>query len=413
MAFWKSMLGVVTGAGFRQTGLQAGTPGVYSKDAAASVTLDTAMQLSAVFASVRLISETVASLPLNVYRKPTSGTKREIADQHPLQILFAGKPNRWQTRQEYFETLMYQKVSLGNSYSAIQRNGRDEIIGLVPLMSPQMEVKLEKSGAMQYRYTNGQDVNVYSSKSIWHNKLFGNGVIGLSPLGYARNSIGIGIAAEESVTSIYANGGKPSGILTIDKILTSEQRAAIRENFKELAEGENNRLFTLEAGMDYKTVSLSPQDIELLSSRRFQIEDIARFFGVPSALINDTSSTTAWGSGIQQIVEGFYKLTLRPYLSRMEASMMNNLLTNTERAKYEIEFDFNELVQPFLAERIKSYKEAITGAIMTPNQCRKEEGWPDIEGGDQLYMQQQMTPLSVLVSPDFKRSNSNAKTGNN
>jgi HK97 family phage portal protein len=163
---------------------------------------------------------------------------------------------------------------MGNNYSAIQRNGKGEIIGLVPLMSEQMEVSLLDGGDVSYRYTDGQNVNVYAQKTIWHNKLFGNGIIGLSPLSYARSSIGIAQAAEKSVTAIYKNGGKPSGVLTIDKVLTQVQRDQIKQNFSGLNEGNESRLFTLEAGMDFKQTSLSPQDIELLASRRFQIEDI-------------------------------------------------------------------------------------------------------------------------------------------
>ena len=235
---------------------------------------------------------------------------------------------------------------------------------------------------------------MYAEKSIWHGKLFGNGIIGLSPLSYARNSLGIAQAAEASTTKIYKNGGKPSGALTLDKVLTPEQRAAVKANFDGLAEGNDDRLFVLEAGMKYQQVSLSPQDVELLSSRRFQIEDIARFFGVPSVLINDMSSATAWGSGIDAIVRGWYKLGLRPYLERMEASMMANLLTPEERVRMCIEFDFDELLQDSRKDRITAGKEAVQGGIMTPNEVRAEEGLPPQQGGDKLFMQQQMIGLA-------------------
>lgn len=393
MAIWRNLLGLVTGAAWRQPGQQSGSPSYYSSQAATPVTMDSAMQLSAVWACARLIAENIASLPVNIYKKNRDGT-RYLDPTHRLSILMNGKINRWQTRQEYFETLVYQQVLLGNNYSAIQRNVNGEIIQLVPLMTQQMEVELTKSGAIIYKYSDGEGIRVYHEDNIWHNKLFGNGIIGLSPLSYARNSIGIGQAAEQSVTKIYQNGGKPSGVLTIDKVLGPEQRAAVRESYKELTEGpDNGRLFVLEAGMQYTQVSLSPQDIELLASRRFQIEDICRFFGVPSVLVNDTSSTTAWGSGVQQIVQGFYKLGLRPYLERMESSMKCNLMTIDEQQDYEIEFDFGALLRPDAAERIKSNKEGVTGGILTPNEARRNEGLPPAPGGDKLYMQQQMTPI--------------------
>jgi HK97 family phage portal protein len=394
MALWRNLFGLWSGAGARQKGTQNPAPSS-GYDIPVPVTLESALQLSAVWACVRLVSESVASLPIKVYKLKSTG-ERELDKEHPLSVLFSGRVNRWQTRQEFFETMMYQFVLLGNCYAVIQRNKQNQITSLIPLMSQQMQVDLLDDGAVVYKYTETNGIRVYSGETLWHNKLFGNGIVGLSPLAFAKNSVSIGQAAETSTGKIYKNGGKPSGILTIDKILTKDQREQIKKNFGEMADGNNDRLFVLEADMKYTQVSLSPQDIELLASRRFQIEDIARFFGVPSVLINDTTAATTWGSGIEQIVQGFYKLGLRPYLERMEASMMVNLLTPQERAEYEIEFDFDALLQPSLAERIKSYKEAIQGGFYAPNETRKMEGLAPKEGGDSIFMQSQMTPIQFL-----------------
>lgn len=395
MAFWTRVWGIVTGAGYRQPGLQLGSPAYYNTAAAAPVTMDTALQLSAVWACVRLISESVASLPINIYERGPNGERVRIYD-HPLSRLFDGRVNKWQTRLEFFETMTMQLALTGNAYALKQTNTRGDLIGLVPLMSEQMEVTLLDDGSMAYQYTDGSDIKVYSAERIWHVKLMGNGVIGLSPLSYARNTFGLAQAAENRTTAIYSNGAKPSGVLMVDQLLKPEQREQIRANFAGLSEGDTDRLFVLEANMKYQQVSMSPQDIELLQSRRFQIEDIARFFGVPSVLINDTAATTAWGSGIYQLVQGFYKLGLRPYLERYEASAANWLLKPDERRKYEIEFDFTALLRADSAERYKAYREAIQGGFMTPNEGRKEEGWLPKDGGDDLYMQQQMVPLSIL-----------------
>ena len=395
MAFWQKLGVFLGGAGTRSTGLQSGAPSYYSSASAVPVTVDSALQISAAWACIKLIAECVGSLPIKVYDVDAKGV-RKLNTTHPLAMLLNGKINRWQTRQEFFESMTYQKALLGNNYAAIQRNSKKEIIGLVPLMTEQMEVNLDESGLLTYRYTDGVNVRVFSEDSIWHNKIFGNGVIGLSPLSYARNSLGIAQAAENSVTKIYKNGGKPSGVLMIDKILTDDQRAAIKQNFAELAEGNDDRLFVLEAGMKYQQVSLSPQDVELLSSRRFQIEDICRFFGVPSILVNDMSASTAWGSGIQQIVQGFYKIGLRPYLERYEASMKARLLTPEERTRMDIEFDFQALLRPDFYERIKAGKDGVQGGLITPNEWREEEGKQPKAGGDSLLVQQQMVSLEQL-----------------
>ena len=395
MSAWRNILSYMSGGASRDKGTQITGPGSYATAAATPVTLDSAMQLSAVWSCIRIIAETIGSLPINIYKVADDGTRTLFPD-HPLAILFRNKVNRWQTRQEYLESIVFQIASQGNDYSAIQRNGQGDIISLVPLMTPQMVVELQDSGSILYQYTDGGILKFYSDKTIWHNKLFGNAIVGISPLAYARNSIGVGQAAEQSVTKIYKNGGKPSGLLMIDKVLTPEQRDKIKANFSALAEGGEDRLFVLEADMRFEKVSLSPQDIELLASRRFQIEDICRFFGVPSVLVNDTSASTTWGSGIEQIIQGFYKFTIRPYLERYEASMRCNLLTPEQRDTVDIAFDFDALLNSNFSERVKAGKEAVTGGLMTPNQWRATEGFKPLPGGDSLYMQQQMVPLEML-----------------
>jgi HK97 family phage portal protein len=403
VAFWRTIGRYLSGAGNRQVGLQTGQPS-NTTQSATPVTVDSALSLSAVWACTRMISEAIGALPIRIWDvDPKTGVKTPNTT-HPLYALFNGKMNRWQTRQEFFETYTFQLVLMGNAYAAIQRNGK-KIVGLIPLMSEQMEVSLDDSGTRLFRYSESTSQKFYAEETIWHSKLFGNAIIGLSPLGYARNSIGIGQAAEKSVTKIYQNGGKPSGILTIDKVLTDVQRAAIKANFSELAEGNNDRLFVLEAGMKYEQVSLSPQDIELLASRRFQIEDIARFFGVPSVLINDTAAGTTWGSGIQQIVQGFYKLNLKPFLERYEASMKCWLLTPEERLTMDIEFDFNSLLQPELKDRITSGKEAVQGGLYTPNEWRMTEGMQPKDGGDKLLVQQQMIPIDKAGTMQAQQNN--------
>lgn len=395
--WWRNLYTSMTGAGSRPKGLQSSIPLAYTQPAASCVTLDTAFQVSAVWAACRLITESVAGMPIYLYDIDKNGVKTRNFD-HPIAKLFTGKINQWQTRGEFMETMTMQQSMQGNCYALIQRNGQKEIIGLMPFMTQDMEVALTaEDGSIMYRYMpNTANAQIYTSDRILHVKCMGNGIVGLSPLGYARNSIGIAQAAENAVTKVYSNGAKPSGLLTIDKVLSDTQRAAVKQNFIELESGTQDRLFVLEAGMQYQQVSMTPQDIELLATRRFQIEDIARFFGVPSVMINDTTASTVWGSGIQQIIEGFYKLGIRPYLRRYQEAFEAALLTPEERISLKIEFDFQDFLRPDQAERIKSYGEAVSKGIMTPNEARAMEGWTALDGGNQAFMQQQMIPLDML-----------------
>lgn len=376
----------------RTEGTQYPVPLSRAADSPAPVNFDTAMQLSAVWACARLLSETIAALPMNFMRQTDDGMVPDTTSD--LATLFSGgKVNRYQTKVEFFETFILNLVMYGNAYALKQRVG-SRLVGLLPLMSAQMETKLLNDGSVVHLYYHEEGVHTYADENIWHVKLFGNGVIGLSPLSYARNTMGIALAGETRVAKVFSNGGKPSGVLTIDHVLKDEQRNQIRKEFNELREGNSDRLMVLEAGMEYKQVSMTPQDIELLQSRRFSIEDICRFFGVPSVLVNDTSGSTTWGSGIQQIVQGFYKLNLRPYLERLEASMRANLMTAETRRRLFIEFDFDALLRANQQERFEGWQKGINAGMIAPNEARAGEGLPPLPGGDSLLINGNMVPIN-------------------
>jgi len=377
----------------RILGVQYGVPSAYSEQSASPVTFDSALQLSAVWACVKLIAETIASLPLTVYKVDENG--RKIAKNHPLTLLFNGKVNRYQTKVEFFETVLLNLLTSGNAYCYIQRVG-DRIVGLLPLMSADMEVTLLPNGSLVYTYTKDVGVDVYAESSIWHLKLMGNGVIGLSPLAYQRNTLGIAQAAESAVTKIYRNGAKPSGVLSIDKFLTNEQRDIMRQKFYSLSAGQEDRLMVLEGGMKFDAISLSPQDIELLQSRQFQISEICRWYGVPSVMVNDTSSSTVWGSGIEQIVSGFYKLTLRPLMEKIEASILANLMSIGDASRHEVEFLFEALLRLDPKTRYDAYRIGIYGGFLKPNEARAMEGMEKADGGDSLFMQGANVKLTDL-----------------
>jgi HK97 family phage portal protein len=397
MSIFFSFSNWVMGGLRRSKGIQYSTPSSYAEDAASTVTYDSAMQLSAVWACVKLLSETVASLPLTVYKTAPEGRKPH--DTHALSLLFSGKVNRYQTKVEFFETVLLNLVVNGNAYCVITRSG-DRIVSLLPIMSAQVEPMMLDDGAMVYNYTNDSGITVFATENIWHLKLMGNGTVGMSPLAYQRNSLGIAQAAETAVTKIYRNGAKPSGVLSIDRLLKPEQRDQIRANFGTMTTSNDDRLMVLEAGMKFDKVSLSPQDIELLASRKFQISEVCRWYGVPSVMVNDNNGTSVWGSGIEQVMQGFYKLTLRPLLEKIEASIMVNLLTPAERSRMEVAFDFDALLRADLKSRYESYRLGISSGLMTPNEARAAEHLPAAEGGDLLYMQGAMAPIIKLAEPD-------------
>jgi HK97 family phage portal protein len=389
--FWSDMWARLGGTTTeRNAGIQYPQP-AYAENAAVPVTEDTAMQMSAVWACVRLLSETVASLPFHVYKR----NERVIANDFYFQALMARKPNRYQTRQEFLETMMLNLTLHGNAYAKIQRiNGK--ITSLLPMMSAQVEVSLLTDGAVVYQYSSDNTVEILAEQSVWHIKLNGNGIIGKSPIAFGRNMIGIAQAAEKTVTKIYNNGGKRSGVLSLDKLLKPEQRDEVRKNFGTMTTGTDDRLLVLEMGMEFEAISMSPQDIELLASRKYQIDEIARWFGVPSIMINHNEGTTTLGSSAAEIISTFYKLNLRPYLERIEASIECNLFTKDEQDQYIPEFDFEGLLRSDFKSRLEGYRTAIAGSVLTPNEARKLEGLDGLNGGDNLLSQVNMSPLQNL-----------------
>lgn len=358
---------------------------------------DTALQISSAFACVRRTAETMASLPIEFYRvkRDSSGkiTQKMIDTKHPLYRLLRWKPNRYQTRIEFFETVYYQLCFRGNAYCLIERNSQNQIISLLPLMTSQVETLLDADGSVIYKYNANGKTNFYSSDNIWHLKLFGNGVIGLSPLDQARNSLGISLGAEESVNRISNSGFKQGGVLSIEKILTAEQRKKLKENFNDITSGKEEALKVLEAGMKFTPTSMLPKDVQLLESRKFQLEDICRFFDVPPVLIHDMSSSTVWGSGITEIVRGWYKLGLAPYREKMKDSILTQLLSSDEREEVEPDFDIDELLRGGEKERYEGYQIAIRSGVMTPNECRSQEGLPPDPAGNKLFIDQQLIHL--------------------
>lgn len=403
MAWWNPL---TWGGDSRKTGFQSPAP---NRRKNISVTFDSAMSLSAYWASARLLTEVVGAMPIRAYDiDPKSSVKKPNTTNH-LWRLINFQPNRYQTRTEFIESIMLSIVTWGNSYVAIERLPSGRIISLLPLVASQMRVSLLDDGEVVYSYTDSNsNIKVFASTSIWHVKIFGNGIVGLSPLSYAANSLDTAKELDDRMNVLASNGGKTNGVLTVDQALTEPQRKQVKENFKELEQGNSNELFVLEAGFKYQQTSLSPSDMELLQNRRFQVEDIARFMGVPGVLINDTSSSTAWGSGIEQIMQGFYKLNLRSYLERIESSWQRWLMDESDWGSLVIEFDFDALLRADKTARIEAQSKAVNNALMTPNEGRAEEGRVAKEGGDKLLMNSTLVPVGTTKPTEKKEVNTDA-----
>lgn len=365
------------------------------------VSFDSAMTLSAVFACVKILVESVATLPLQMFQLKSDGTRIQVKDHDVIRLLY-NKPNRYQTRVEFFEQLMLNLVA-GNAYIKKDYIGK-KLVSLQVINTGSVDASIRDDGTPLYKCKIGNKTVEYTDKEIWHIKLFGTGFVGMSPIAYGAQSIGIGLAGSDKTSRLMSNGAKPTGALKTEKYLKKEQRDALRGELDILINGDDGDLAVLEGNMQFEKISLTPADLELIEIRKMSVEEACRFFGVNPILIFSTDSSTTWGSGIEQLVDGFHKFGLRPYLERIEESARIHLLQRHEWDEYEFEFKTKDLLRASYLERIKSNKDRILSGQATMNEVRVEEGDVPIANADFL-----LAPVNMTTAERMKKGNYGAK----
>jgi HK97 family phage portal protein len=355
---------------------------------------DAALQLSTVWRCVDLRASLLASLPFFTYRN-LGGGKRDLARGTRLFDLLHGSPNRRMTPYECWQALILNLDLRGRAYARIDRAPDGEALALWPMPSDQVESFVLPDGSMAYAYRIGADVAVLAEQNVLHLKGLGNGTEGLAKLEFMRATVHEAAAAQGAASRLFTNGGKPTGVLMIDQVLKPDQRTAVKERFAEMQSGSFARLFVLEANMKYQQLSLSPEQQELLETRRYGVEELCRWYGVPPVLVGHSNVTT-WGSGVEQILDGFYKLTMRPLLVNIEQAVTKRVLTPRQRAELSVEFSFDALYRASTKDRIGLYATAVQNGLKTRNECRQLENDPPLPGGDQLTVQSNLVPLGLL-----------------
>lgn len=365
------------------------------------VSFDSAMTLSAVWACMKILIESVATLPMQMFSFDKNGDRVQVKD-HDLIRLLRNKPNRYQTAVEFKETLMLNLLS-GNAYIKKDYSGK-KLVSLQVINSGSVEPKLDEKGNMTYECQLDKGKIIFSEKQIWHIKLFGTGLVGMSPLAYGAASIGVGLAANDKTTRLMSNGAKPTGALKTEKFLKKEQRQQLREELDILVNGDDGDMPVLEGGMTFEKISLTPADIQLIETRRMTVEDACRYFGVPPILVYLMDGSTTWGNGIEQIIDGFYKFGLRPYLERIEESVRIHLLPREEWDDYEFEFKTKDLLRASYLARIGANKDRINSGQATINEIRREEGDAPDPNGDFL-----LVPVNMTTAERMKKGTYGAK----
>lgn len=353
-----------------------------------------AMQLTAVYACVRILAEGVAGLPLHLYKCGKNGS-REKAVEHPLYFLLHDEPNPEMTSFIFRETLMTHLLLYGNCYSQIIRDGRGQVTALYPLMPNQMSVDRDEKGQLYYTYLRSSEEadtmkkgTVYLlPEDVLHIPALGfDGLVGYSPIAMAKNSIGMGLACEEYGAKFFANGAAPSGVLEHPGTIKDITR--LRESWNAIYGGSKNagKVAILEEGMHYSPISISPNEAQFLETRKFQVDEIARIFHVPPHMIGDLERSTF--SNIEQQSLEFVKYTLNPWVCRWEQALTKSLLSPREKREYCIKFNVDGLLRGDYQSRMNGYAVGRQNGWMSANDIRELENMDKIseeQGGD-LYL---------------------------
>ncbi len=344
-----------------------------------SVNDRTAMQVTAVYACVRILAEAIAGLPLNVYQYRPDGSKEKVYS-HPLYRILHDEPNPEMTSFIFRETMMSHLLLHGNAYAQIIRNGRGEVVSLYPLMPDRMDVSRDKGGRLYYTYTRNYDEPggkqkyeqvVLRKEDVLHIPGLGfDGLIGYSPIAMAKNAIGMAIATEEYGASFFANGATPGGILEHPGIVKDPDR--LRQSWQAQFSGKNSHsVAVLEEGMTFKQMSIPPNEAQFLETRKFQINEIARIFRVPPHMVGDLEKSSF--SNIEQQSLDFVMYTLNPWIVRWEQAMQQALLLPAEKGRLSFRFNVDGLLRGDYQSRMNGYAVARQNGWMSANDIRELE----------------------------------------
>lgn len=362
----------------------------------------TALQTTAVYACVRILSETIASLPLHVYRYTEGGKAKDT--EHVLYTLLHDEPNPDMTSFVFRETLMSHILIWGNAYSQILRDRSGQVIGLYPLLPDQMSVHRSEKGKLYYVYNRYEEDNpnfqekgsiVLSQEEVLHIPGLGfDGLIGYSPIALAKNAVGMTLACEEYGASFFGNGANPGGVLEHPGILKDPGK--VRDSWNAVYQGTRNahKVAVLEEGMSYKQIGIPPEEAQFLETRKFQINEIARLFRIPPHMVGDLEKSSF--SNIEQQSLEFVKYTLDPWVVRFEQAFKKSLLLPEEKKTHFIKFNVDGLLRGDYQSRMNGYAIGRQNGWLSTNDIRKLEELnpiPSEEGGDLYLINGNMTKL--------------------
>lgn len=373
------------------------------------VTAERALKLSTYWAGTRLTSETVATLPGGMYE--TTGADRKASPGHRMHELLHHRPNDEQTPVEFWEGRVAPLMLDGNSYAEIRFLG-DNPVSLLPMPFPQVDPFRDETDdyRIKYRFTDRGKQETLPAAKVFHIKGFGiDDIKGLSPIGFARLSLSGSLALERSAGNVYRRGMRASGFFKTPKMDEAQRKEFIETYIKPMegagAEGKGTILPPM---IEWQPTNINPKDAEMLLSRRFNVEDVCRWLGIPPILVGHAAEgQTMWGSGVEQIILGWLVLGLRAYLKRIESAVNTRLISLADRKNgFFWEFNFEGLLRADSAGRAALMQSLASNGLRTRDELRRLDNYPAMGGGaEKLTVQSAMMALDQIGAP---RTNADA-----
>ncbi|WXF89190.1 phage portal protein [Pseudomonas syringae pv. atrofaciens] len=367
-----------------------------------TITVNKAMRLAACWSCVRLISETIATLPLGLYMRQADGG-RKVASDNDLHWIINTNPNSRMTAVQFWEAVVASMLLRGNAFVEIVRIG-GRIVALEFLLPNRMDLDVADNGEILYRYRekNGQLRDIAGS-DMMHIPAFSlDGQIGLSPIAYGADVFGAAMSAEDVAGSTFKNGMHQTVAFEVNKTLSPKQRDDFRDYVQRISGAMNaGKSPVLEEGVSAKVIGINPVDAQLLESREYSAEEICRFYMVDPTMVGYSDKASNWGTGLEQKLLRFLSFTLRSYMRRIEEGINRNLLTPAQRRQIYSEFSIEGLLRADSAARATLYSGMVQNGIYTRDECRMKENLPKMGGNaGVLTVQTNLSPIDKLGQGD-------------
>jgi len=368
----------------------------HGNHAGKTVTMETALQLSTVWACIRLTAQAVSCLPGAMYERVDSDDRKRVDDD--LSDILCESPNEDQTPLEFWEGNVAWLMAQGNAYSYREEAGR-RLVSLQPIASSHCHPFRRDDGELIYRVHDRGKVEELPRDKVFHLKGFGfGGDLGLSPLRFGTQTFGSAIAIEEATGKLYGSGLQSSGVLSSEHTLDEPQREGLQKIMEKFVGSSNaGKLMILEAGLKFERLALSPIDAQMLQNQRFSVETLCRWFGMPPIIIGHAAEgQTMWGSGVEQILLAWLTLGIDPICDRIEARVKKQLIRPTGNRRRYFEFNREALLQMDSTAKAAFLSTMTQNGLMTRNEGRGKLNLPRKDGGDELTAQTNLAPLNKL-----------------